>query len=324
MGLETGVLVQIGLTLVTTAATSAIAQRKQKAAKLAAQRKYEASLGQDVRISAGAQPIDVCYGYTISGQQLRPVYTTTASNFPASATNASINLAPPAGRLPNPNTGIKNQFMLNQWVIGVGQVDQLIDMWTDELDGNDDRIRLSTFGQMLYDQANGYATAFTTERGTTDTFSGLSYVTTVHELDRDDPQYNGIPQPLFFLRGNRVNTYADVDADAVEVFSNNAAWVLLDYLTSDYGAGWSLDDDINLQSFIDAAAICGRVVQSQDGDEIDLPLDGLYPYPIAIRGFHWGANTLTYSEAYDRLGMRTGSGGFLLSLIHISEPTRPY
>ena len=84
-------------------------------------------------------------------------------------------------------------------------------------------------------------------------------------LNREDPQFSGIPDVSFYLEGMKVYDIYRNDTtytlSGAKSYSNNPARVLLDYLLSkEYGKGLDITD-IDLPSFWNAARICNRLVQ---------------------------------------------------------------
>jgi hypothetical protein len=100
-----------------------------------------------------------------------------------------------------------------------------------------------------------------------DKFTNVCYAATVFRLDRDEQNFSGAPDVQYLVEGMKVRT---IDYDELtetysineeRVFSNNPAYVLLDYLTNDiFGRGLS-DDEIDLETFYHAAQICATIVK---------------------------------------------------------------
>jgi len=103
--------------------------------------------------------------------------------------------------------------------------------------------------------ANGYSS--------TNKFSGVSYAALVFRLDRDENNYGGAPDVSFYVEGRKVYTITpDFELNTSKVYSNNPAYVLLDYLLDPIsGRGLSVDE-IDLMSFKHAADICNITVMS--------------------------------------------------------------
>jgi len=99
---------------------------------------------------------------------------------------------------------------------------------------------------------------------------GLAYASVVVKLNRDQPQFNGVPLTQFFIEGRKVKTIVrtgtapnySYELSSTRQYSNNPALCLLDYLT-DSVSGKSLPTTkLDLKSFYDAVTICNTTVQS--------------------------------------------------------------
>jgi hypothetical protein len=99
----------------------------------------------------------------------------------------------------------------------------------------------------------------------TSLFPGFAFASGVFRLNRDDPQFGGVPTAQFYIEGLKVATLTEslgVYTVGARSYSNNPALVLLDYLTNTaYGKGLSYDE-IDLESFYNAKVICDKIVQS--------------------------------------------------------------
>jgi predicted phage tail protein len=102
-------------------------------------------------------------------------------------------------------------------------------------------------------------------------FTNTAYASMCFRLNRDDPQYSsGVPNVKFYLEGMKISTVIrngtagnyTYSISPEKSYSNNPALVLLDYLTSTrYGRGLSTNF-LDLESFYNAAQICGTIVQT--------------------------------------------------------------
>jgi len=97
-------------------------------------------------------------------------------------------------------------------------------------------------------------------------FNGVAYASMVFKYNRDNPQYNGIPDIQFLLKGQKVYSIVETagvySLSATKAYSNNPALVLLDYLMSTtYGVGMPTSE-LDLGSFYDAARVCATVVMN--------------------------------------------------------------
>ena len=94
-------------------------------------------------------------------------------------------------------------------------------------------------------------------------FSETAYATVAIRLDRDEPQFNGVPSIQFLVEGSLVRRVFNGALTERDTYSNNPAWCLLDYLMhSRSGKGLDISQ-LDLASFEAAAAVCDTIVQSQ-------------------------------------------------------------
>lgn len=105
-------------------------------------------------------------------------------------------------------------------------------------------------------------------------FFNAAYSTNVFRLNRDDSQYNGVPEVKFVVEGMKVRNISGAEGSRFmhpdRAYSNNPALCLLDYLTNGvYGRGIHIDK-IDLDSFYKAFVICDVIVATGK------PLDGMY------------------------------------------------
>jgi hypothetical protein len=102
-------------------------------------------------------------------------------------------------------------------------------------------------------------------------FTNIAYMSGVFRLDRDDPQFNGIPQVQALIEGRKVrwvtngiiSTTALYKDDAINYkYTTNPAWCLLDYLLDPISGKRLTLDEVDLDSFEHVAGICGKIVQT--------------------------------------------------------------
>jgi hypothetical protein len=102
------------------------------------------------------------------------------------------------------------------------------------------------------------------------TFNGIAYASAIVRLDRDDPQFSGIPNLQFLIEGSLVkkvvggvlSTTAGYVDDLGVVYGNNPAWCLLDYLMDKKSGQGVPESEIDLGSFETVAATCAQIVQT--------------------------------------------------------------
>ena len=258
--------ISIVLTIVSTLYQRQQARKAAKKQREALERAREASLGQEVRPSGSAEAVPVHYGLTsTTGTR---VFVDTNNSFANATPLSGAQLFPSTERLGPGATGSKNEYLMTQTVIGIGEIDSVVDVTVNDTDLDDDAFDNHIFIDVnrMPNASDPIATAFSSRRAATDTFNDLSYSTAVFRLNRDDPQFSGVPGLRFFLRGNRVYDPRVSSQSATDrstwTYSNNAILVLLDYCTNSlYGPSWSMTD-IDLPRWMAAANIADQVVQA--------------------------------------------------------------
>ena len=204
----------------------------------------------------------------------------------------------------------RNQFLTAQYAICQGGIESIKHVEVDDQDWNSKELR---FGQRIHTHTDGGEADFlATANGlpATNTFVDTAYATAAFHLDRDDPQYYNIPNMAFYVWGMKIpnigrsgtpgNYTYTYDRNGTKEYSNNSALVLLDYLTADYGMGLS-NDDVNLESFYNAAVLCSSSVNTALGMG-----------PVTRQGKIWGGvNPTTSGQTANYLGgldVRTNAG----------------
>ena len=109
-------------------------------------------------------------------------------------------------------------------------------------------------------------------------FPETAYAVGAFKLNRDDPEYNGVPTLNFSVEGAAVHTIDKnlevYSLSALKSYTNNTALVLLDYMMdTEYGANLPLSR-IDLASFYRAAVLCETSV-IVNGSAI-LPAEGVF------------------------------------------------
>ncbi len=293
-----------------TVVTSISSAKKRKKAKQEAARRRDEALGLEIRSTNSAQDIPVLYGYTATSGI--PVWAGTSNTFPVSG-----GTLPRTGKLPRGNSGSRNEYLAQQHVISLGQGLSVLDMWTDGQRPDAPYITRTSWGEVRDDNtASSAAAHFLADRSTA-TFDGMTYATTVHKLNREEPQYSGPPTPLFFCKGrtvrpiNRAGSVGNyVYTLGPATFSSNAILILLDYMLSDFGPNWLWAQDIDQESFYNASVIAGQVVQSSTGlTGTVFGAQDPYPYQFTNPGGTLIPEGLgTYADAYLALGIDARNG----------------
>lgn len=127
--------------------------------------------------------------------------------------------------------------------------------------------------QLTSTAALGSANGF----GANQKFTGLAHATAAFHLNRDDYNYNGIPNLTFFVKGRKVRPVIQNGSTyslGGYIYSNNPAWCLLDYLLGDHGRNIDVSE-VDLESFYNAGAICNTTKMS--GAVVAGSVNGSYP-----------------------------------------------
>lgn len=197
-----------------------------------------------------------------------------------------------SGYLSSSQVGTKNEYLFFQQALCVSPINGIYDVIIDESRYIDDP-SLGTYGYSESDEktrikaamridchyngavADSIAAANFSERATA-LFQDMAYASVVVRMDRDDPQFNGVPALQFLIEGRKVRTVINGVLSTSRTYSNNPAWCLLDYLL-DTEVGKAVDpDELDLPSFEAAAAVCATSVQSNVtvGGKLYQPTDG--------------------------------------------------
>ncbi|MBQ2262712.1 MAG: hypothetical protein II336_15240 [Loktanella sp.] len=173
------------------------------------------------------------------------------------------------------------QFLWTQQAFCFGGIDSVIDVEVNGLSWNDE-----TFSHVIDISRNGgVANASASASGVpaANKFTSICYATSMFKLNREDPNYNGVPDVAIYVRGNRIHTIVESSGNyalsQAKVFSNNPAYVLLDYLIRPKqlgGCGYGMSD-INLRSFFNAAQICNVKVAANVN--VKGRINGIAPLP---------------------------------------------
>ena len=185
--------------------------------------------------------------------------------------------------------GSRNDFLYVQYAIAQGGIHRIRNIDIDGVPFDDESIG---YGQRMHVYPEGGGFDYTgDDHGTvgdpmaskngfpnTNLFTGCAYATGAFRYDFDAPQYTGIPEAEFYVEGRLVRTVVrsgSVGAytyalSSSKTYSNNLAWVLLDYLIGDHGGRVPLSD-IDLESFYEAAQVCARAVGRNGYVEFEVP-----------------------------------------------------
>jgi len=282
MALATSTIIQIAITIASIAYQASEARKAKKRAAEAA----DARKGFELPVEGQSVSLPVVYGRNlISGAQ---VYHNVKSSYSHAepAANSVVfqsNIGPKevTETYTDPETGTsttttyttsgnisgkRNEFLYVQQALCYGPINNVIDWNLD--DQNSDTKELE-YGQRLH----VYKTGGTADPMMTNNFSersaalftNTSYASMVFRLNRDEPQYGGVPAVSFFIEGKLIRPVilsGSTYSLGSYIYSNNPALCLLDYLLdTNYGRGLSTSE-IDLASFYKGAAVCASIVQS--------------------------------------------------------------
>jgi len=255
-------------------ASTAYQQKKMRKMKRQQEAARDKMKGQKFTIRGEASPLPVIYGKQINGgiavkHKVNSSYTSATLNsdneFQTNFSNST-------------QSGSKNEFLMVQYALCHEGIEGVEHILIDDIDyrgyTKDMKDNNAEFIHRFHVHNNGGAAdaaAVLNGAASTDTFTGAANVTAFYKLNRDNPQYNGSPGVSFLVKGRKVRniirsgtgtsndpyTYA---LNSTYTYSNNPAYVLLDYLTnSSFGRGLS-DSYIDLESFYNSAQICDTTV----------------------------------------------------------------
>ena len=231
-------------------------QKKLKQKQAAAE---EARKGFMLTIAGEAVSLPVAYGKNLLGGIAVKHHIT--SDYTAATVTGSNNFE--EGFTNETATGTKNEFLHVQYALCHSGVDGVVGVKVNDLDYNDTEQRFNHLIRTYND--GGVADPVATANGIlpTNTFTGAAYASATFKLDRDDPQYNGVPNMGFLVKGRKVREVVSSPYSlGAYIYSNNPALCLLDYLlNADFGRGLS-EDEVDLKSFYEAALVCGTTVST--------------------------------------------------------------
>lgn len=256
-GISIGQLILTGLSI--------LYQRQQaKRQRRRLQQALDSQRGIDIAVKGEAQRPPVHYGYfsTTGNQVFWDLNNSYIHSNPDGSTTGFNN-----GLTSNIN-GSKNEYLMVQRVVGWSGIDGIVDVQIDGRAITDDRFNNSVRVHIRGDgDAEALATNNSNERTSTATFNDYTYSTSIYRLNREDPQFGGVPRERYYGRGQRVlplHTLSSTATDTnslVRTFSNNAINVLYDYMTNTvYGAGIDVSE-FDLQNWREAALIANTVGQ---------------------------------------------------------------
>lgn len=316
---------QIIIQAIITLASMAYQQTQHQKMKKKMDAAADARKGQKFTISGTSAPLPVVYGK----QRLGGIHCNykVKSSYPSVSENADEVLFTEFGN--GAQSGSKNEFFGIQTALCHGGIESVKHILVNEIDyrgyTKEMKENKSSFNhRFLIHKDGGTADASATAFGfpNTNKFTGCAYVNNFFKLNRDEPQYSGIPSMAYIVKGRKVravtrsgsNPNYTYSLSSSYTYSNNPSLCLLDYLLNDdFGRGLTAND-VDLESFYNAADICdtpvltGATIGGEVNDvkpifsytsQSDFPTTDIEPYM---------ARYLYYDENNNKLYTQTQSG----------------
>ena len=163
-------------------------------------------------------------------------------------------------------SGSKNEFLFVQAALCHDNIQSVKTIYVNDAHYDEEKSKFNH--RFTIHHEGGTADAMATANGfpNQNKFTNCAFVTSAYKLNRDDPQYSGVPSPLYLIKGKKVkpiNLSGGNYSLGSRSYSNNPALCLLDYLLdSDYGRGLSLSQ-VDLPSFHHAMQVCATTVTTR-------------------------------------------------------------
>lgn len=274
-----GIVIGLG-SMVFSAVSSHIAKKKAKRKQKKLEAEMDKQKGFNIAIDGEPIHLPLIYGtQKVGGVR---TYHKALNNYQQSPDQAGFKYFraklgnwPTGGRW---HSGSKNQTLAVQQAFCFGGIDGIIDV---EVDGQDyDKKPMDHI--LALSLNGGIANETATNQGipSTNKFTNTAWMHGTFWLNRDDPNYNGVPDVAAFVRGQRLWHLVNDDgvlALGQKTYSTNNAFVLMDYLLrpkllGGVGLGnltvdqWYADEvpdlsRINVQAFYRSSQICDTEAQ---------------------------------------------------------------
>ena len=234
-----------------------------------------------------------------------PVYPAAWQDIPYIGTVGTDNVKKIFGTLGLKDDKARNKSLLLQSALSIGEIDDIVAVFINDkilggapvssgierFKSNVARVELNQYETPSITAKNFTGGAIGGRRGnssmerTDDTiFKGMTYTTALHFLTTDKDEevlYSGsnVPQHEYHLRGMKVRSVLADGTFGPREWSNNKAFVLLEYLTNIHSGplhdGDLTEDVIDLDSFYKYSQICAFRTKSSDTDIDDISDDEL-------------------------------------------------
>lgn len=258
------------------------ARERQRKAQQDAEARADAAKGFQLSVTGEVTSLGIPYGRNlIAGAR---VYHVAPNSYTYAAIGTGNVVAKGYGAYTNLTeniSGSKHEFLFIQQAINVGGINDIVQVLVDSRKYDDTAFSEGNCGHRFHIYLDGnqadplmLANDGPDNERANALFTNIAYATMVFKLNRDDPQYHGIPQVQFMIEGMKIYTIDNnsevYTLSGTKTYTNNPAYCLLDYLLNPiYGKGLSTDK-IDLKSFWLAARECDKVMHASK------PLDGDY------------------------------------------------
>jgi hypothetical protein len=216
--------------------------------------------GFSVTVAGQATAVPVVYGKNVLGgfevkHLVHNSYTSATDNASKTFTEDFSNTS---------RSGSKSEYLTVQYALCHEGIEGVQWVKVNQLDYNSNQEKFKHIVRTHKD--GGSADAIATANGipSTNTFTNTASASATFQLDRDDYNYNGIPQMEFLVKGRKVKWVEEsggvYSLSTDRIYSNNPALCLLDYLMdTTYGRGLSTSE-VDLESFYNSADVCDTIV----------------------------------------------------------------
>ena len=238
-----------------TVGSTAYQYQQQKKARKKAKAEADARKGFELVIEGEPAALPIVYGRAKVGG-VRSFHNTSSNfNYVASNANKTFNI-----NLESAKSGGKNEFLIFQQALCQGGISAIKDIIINETQFLNDPVLYDNAGIRVDVHFNGSVVDPLLKENAPERssalFTGVAYANVYVKLNRDDPQFGGVPNIQFLVEGRKVRKVLNGVLQTTYSYSNNPAWVLLDYLLEFRKVPV---EDIILTSFESAAALCDTI-----------------------------------------------------------------
>jgi hypothetical protein len=243
-------------------------KKRQERAQKEANARADAAKGIILPVEGSPDNLLIPFGRNLIGGVR--VYHNTKNTFTVAAVNSGGKLF--NSGLTNSISGEKHEFLFMQQVLSVAGLNDVLQVFIEGVLWNDKSI---SYGNRLHVYPKGnvvdsMAGANFPERLDAH-FNEMAYASCVFRLNREEPQYGGVPQVQFFVEGlcvrDIIKTGETYSLSSLESYSVNPALCLLHYLINPvYGRGLNVSK-IHLKSFYEAKLVCDQMIYSSVAKE---------------------------------------------------------